>query len=88
MTTRRFGFTDTHPDAEAVQIRLLREAGPAARGALAVGMSEFVVGLSLSGLRKANPHLDERQLALKFIALTYGSELASKVRTYLEHRAA
>jgi len=78
--------SDTHPDAEAVQIALLRQATVAQRFHLVRSLSQTVMGLSWRAIRRANPEASEEEVALKFVALHYGEELADRLREYLAGR--
>lgn len=72
--------------ADAVQLELLRRAGPARRFALARSLSASVIELSRHAIRERNPELSEQEVGLRFVALHYGEDLAAKVRAYLERR--
>lgn len=76
--------TDTHPEVAELQVRLLREAGPARRFALASSLTRTVVHLSKQAIVKTRPELSERERELLFVELNYGPELASGVRATLE----
>jgi hypothetical protein len=76
-------FTDTHPEAEKVQIELLQKKTPAERFALMRSLTAFVTGLSRQSLIRTNPDLSEAELRIKIIELQYGKELAERVRDYL-----
>lgn len=77
---------DTHPKAEAVQIALLRKAGPAKRVEVMRSLSRTVLRLSWRGLRRANPDLSEQELNLLFVKHCYGDDLAHRLQTYLNRR--
>ncbi len=77
---------DTHPEAERVQIQLLREAGTARRLALTFSLTQTVLELSREGIRQRYPELTQRQRRLKFVALCYGEDLARRVHADLERR--
>ena len=79
--------SDTHPDAEKVQIDLLRRASTAERFALACSLTATAVSLSRRAIARANPDLGPQEVDLKFVELHYGKELASRVRRYLEDRS-
>jgi hypothetical protein len=81
-TSMRPGLTDTDPAAERVQLDLLRRAGATRRVALALSLSRSMIELSRRGLRRSHPGASERALALLFVALSYGSELADGLRAY------
>jgi hypothetical protein len=80
------GLTDTSPDAEAVQLELLRQAGPSRRGAMALELSRHVCGLSQRAIRKANPGVSEEELAALFVDAHYGAALGAAVRADLARR--
>jgi hypothetical protein len=77
---------DTDPEAEAVQLELLRRAGPARRAQMALNLSALVIGLARRAIRASDPGLSELEVRLRFVELHYGSELASEVRAYLASR--
>jgi len=78
--------SDTHPEAERVQIGLLRQASTAQRFALARSLTATAVSLSRRAIARANPDFSPQEVDLKFVELHYGKELASRVRRYLEGR--
>lgn len=77
---------DTHPDAERVQIELLRRASVEQRVRLACNMSETVMQLAWRAIQRANPDATEDEVALKFVAVHYGKDLESRLRKYLSRR--
>jgi hypothetical protein len=77
---------DTHPDAERVQIELLRKAGEARRLGLVRSMSRTVIQWSRQTIRQANPDASEEELALLFVALHYNQALADGLRADLARR--
>ncbi len=79
---------DTAPQAHAVQVRLLRKAGPDRRLELAIQMTEFVREMSRQGIRRRHPEWPELEVKLKLGELCYGRELMDKVRAYLAERDA
>ncbi len=87
--SRRSGnISDTHPNAERVHIKLLREAGPARRASIAIALSEQVIGLSRRAMRERHPDLDDEEIALLWVASHYGADLAQRVRAHLAARRA
>jgi len=74
---------DTHPEAENVQLQLLRQAGIARRIALTWSLSQTALDLSRSALRRRHPTLSERERRLLFVGLCYGEDLANRLRTDL-----
>lgn len=79
-------LSDTHPDAERVQIELLRQATPEQRLATAQGLTAAMIASSRETIKALNPELSPRELDLKRVELYYGSELASQLRAYLAAR--
>ena len=78
---------DTHPDAEAVQIELLRSASVSRRLALMRALSADVITRSRRAIRRRHPDESELEIRLRFVALHYGDELARRVRDDLARRA-
>jgi hypothetical protein len=78
---------DTHPDAERVQIELLRKASASERFALACSLTATTISLSRRAIARANPDFSPQDVDLKFVELHYGKDLASRVRRYLERRS-
>jgi hypothetical protein len=77
---------DTDPDAERVQIDLLRRAGPGRRARMALDLSAQVIDLARRAIRRSHPDLSEEDVHLRFVELNYGSDLASELRRYLASR--
>ncbi len=77
---------DTHPEVERVQIELLRKAGVARRFSLARSLSQTVIQLSRRAIRESHPDASEEELALIFVELNYGKELAERLRADLARR--
>jgi hypothetical protein len=77
---------DTDPEAERVQIALLRRAGVARRARLALELSAQVIGLARRALRRAAEPATEEQAALRFVELHYGRDLAVGLREHLAAR--
>ena len=74
--------TDTSTDAEAVQLELLLQLPPSQRLEKALALSCELIRLSKAAIRRRHPNFSEDEVALKFIELTYGTELAESVRTW------
>lgn len=77
-------LNDTAPDAERVQLQLLREKTPSERAALALGLTSQVIRAAKRAIARAHPEFTERQVGHKFIELSYGPDLADAVRQYEE----
>ena len=79
-------LSDTHPDAERLQIELLRKTAPEERLAQALSLTATVVNLSRQTIAELNPELGPRELDLKCGEFYYGKALAERVRDYLRKR--
>jgi hypothetical protein len=77
---------DTDPEAERIQLQLLREAGVEKRLALALSLTQVTMELAKRAVRERYPDADEDELKVRFVAQVYGSELAEGFRQYLEQR--
>ena len=71
--------SDTSPEAERVQILLLRKATEARRFEMTCSLSQAVIDLSRRALRERMPGADERDVLIRWIALHYGEALAEGV---------
>jgi hypothetical protein len=78
---------DTELHAEGVQLELLRKATVARRASMAISLSETVVGLARSAIRRQNPHLSDQDVLLRFVAIHYGPDLAERLRIALARRS-
>ncbi len=76
-------LSDTDPEAERVQLELLRAASPSQRLRLALSLSRTTMGLARGGLARAFPDASPQEIGLRFVALNYGAELAEEVRRHL-----
>lgn len=79
-------LSDTSPEAEAVQVSLLRAAGASRRAATALAMSRMVCALSRRAILAASPGLSDEELAARFIEAHYGREIGAAVRADLARR--
>ncbi len=77
---------DTSPDAERVQIELLRAMTPARRFALMCSMTDDAIFRAKRAIEIANPGLSQRERDLIFMEVHYGKNLAANVRQYLKER--
>jgi hypothetical protein len=77
---------DTDPEAERVQLELLRNATTGQRAALARSLSRTTMRLARRAIREVYPDADDDELAVRFVAHFYGPELAEGVRRHLETR--
>ena len=79
-------LSDTHPDAERVQIELWRHATGAQRVAQLRSHTSFVIGLSRRAIARANPQFDRHEVEMRWVELNYGKELAANLREHLRKR--
>ena len=77
---------DTDPEAERVQVDLLRKAGRERRAEMALKLSAQVIALARRAIRRAAPGATEEEIGLRFVELHYGRDLAEGVRRDLEAR--
>jgi hypothetical protein len=77
-------LSDTHPDAEQVQIELLRKATATERLGMSLSLTATVVNLSRQTIAELNSGLAPQQLNVKCVELYYGKELAARLRDYLK----
>ena len=77
---------DTAPDAERVQVALLRTAPVGRRLHIALDLSATVIGAARRALARAQPHASARALDLRFVELHYGPDTAAGLRADLERR--
>ncbi len=76
---------DTAPQAEKVQIELIRKASVSRRISKVRSLSQMTMYLSRRAIQRANPSLSEREVDLAFVANHYGANLAERLRLYIEH---
>ncbi len=72
-------YSDTHPKMEALQIKLLREAGASRKMEMLAQLNASARVLALSGLRQRYPNATESELRRRLAGLLLGDELAQKV---------
>ena len=80
-------LSDTSPEAEKIQIEILRKMSVAERLARVGEWTRMLMHLSRQGLARANPGLDGRELDLLWVENQYGRDLAVRLREYLDKRA-
>lgn len=77
---------DTTSEAEQVQAGLIRRADIPVRVGRAFGLSAAVIGLARRALARAHPGASPRDLAVRFVELHYGPDLADGLRRHLEQQ--
>ena len=79
---------DTRPEAERVQINLLRQAPPWRKLHLLSQMNSTVRTFAMSGLRARHPHAAPGELCRRLADLCLGPELAARVHGPLDGKDA
>jgi hypothetical protein len=77
---------DTSPEADRAQVELLRAATIPRRLHLAWALTAAAISAARHGIARADPSADALERDLRFVALHYGSQLASELRTELARR--
>jgi hypothetical protein len=70
--------SDTHPDAEEVQLELLRRMPDWRKMELMTAMTKAVYSQVLAGLRERHPQATEEELRLRMATLVLGPDLAAR----------
>ncbi len=78
---------DTHPDAENVQLNLLRQATIVRRLELVFSLSQSVIDLAKRAIRRRYPDEGDREILVRFVSVHYGDELARQLSAGLSRRA-
>ena len=77
---------DTCPQAEKVQIELIRESSVSRRVSRVRSLSQTTMYLSRRAIQRTNPFLSKREVDLAFVANHYGEKLAERLRLYMEYK--
>ena len=77
---------DTPPDAEKIQIELIRKADFSKRMSLLRSMTRTSILHSFRAIKRVNPELSDKECDLLFVEYHYGKELAEKLKKYLENK--
>ena len=72
-------YTDTRPEAERVQVELLRQAPAWRKLQMVDQLNQAARMLALSGLRQRYPHAAPAELRRRLADLVLGAELAARV---------
>jgi len=72
--------SDTDPEAERVQLDLLRAATPARRAALAISLTATTIGLSRRALERRSPEASAADIDLRFVELNDGGDVLGVLR--------
>lgn len=74
---------DTAPQAERVQIELIRESSVCKRISKVRSLSQTILYLSRRAIQRTNPSMSEREVDLAFVSNHYGEKLAKCLRLYI-----
>ncbi|MGA2060632.1 MAG: hypothetical protein ABSG67_09145 [Thermoguttaceae bacterium] len=77
-------LSDTHPDAEKVQVELMRQASVADRVAIMRSLTNLSIRMSRQAIAEAHPEFNPREVALYWVELHYGKQLADELREYIK----
>ena len=72
-------FSDTHPEMEALQIQLWRQASATRKMQMVAQLNRSTHMLALAGLRAQYPQASEVELSRRLAGLILGEDLALKV---------
>jgi hypothetical protein len=85
-STERDPPNDTSPEAERIQIELLRRMSIAQRVDLAMSLSRTVTQLAYDAIRGRMLDAGEDEVRVKFVTVHYGEALAERFREALARR--
>ncbi len=72
-------YDDTHPEMEALQIQLWRQASPTQKMNMLAQLNASARRLALVGLRSRYPQATEEELRRRWADLLLGEDLARKL---------
>ncbi|MFO0943310.1 MAG: hypothetical protein U0930_21455 [Pirellulales bacterium] len=78
--------TDTSEQAELLQLELFRRLTPTKRIQKVCRLSASLRQMAMDSIRRQHPEMSDCQRQLKFIEITYGTELAQAVEQHLKER--
>ncbi|MDP1562833.1 MAG: hypothetical protein Q8M16_15760 [Pirellulaceae bacterium] len=79
--------TDTTPEAEEVQLQLIRQMSPDQRVAMSLRMTNRLILECKNAIRREHPNWNEQEVGLAVIRVNYGDELYLAVKAYLSERS-
>ena len=80
-------LSDTHPDAERVQIELLRQMTVEERYRKVASLTNALIESSHRTIAARNPTLSPDELSVRYVELYYGKTLAARFRDCLKTRS-
>lgn len=78
--------SDTNPKVEKKLIELIRQQSISQRLSRTKSLTTFTLNLSRRAIARANPLKSKLELDLLFVQHHYGSELADKVKIYIQKK--
>jgi hypothetical protein len=87
MTAMLARSADTDPEAEKIQVALLRRAAPGRRVQMALSLSGEVIDLARRAIQRSLPDASPAEVQLRLVELQYGRRLSSELGLYLTARA-
>lgn len=78
--------SDTRPEAERVLIELLRNVTKERRLELGLSLCQAAAEIAQAGILQAHPSASEEDRKLIFVEITYGKDMAERVRAYSAQR--
>lgn len=76
-------YTDTSPEAEAVQLAIVRQMPSEQCVNMAIRMTNRLIRECKNAIRRERPELSEAEVGLVFIQLNYGDALYNAVKAHL-----
>lgn len=77
-------LSDTHPDAEKVQMEFMRQASVADRVAITRSLTNLAIHMSRQAIAEAHPEFSPREVALYWVELHYGKKLGDELREHIK----
>lgn len=71
---------DTHPQVRAMMTGMLAAVEPARRFAMTIDLTRSTIRWSRNAVRAAMPGAPEQDVMLRWVAVTYGPEIARRLR--------
>ena len=77
--------SDTNSQVETLLIDMIRKLNTSQRLLKTLSLSSHIINLSKRAINRANPNKDKSECDLLFVKFHYGSELADKLKLYLQN---
>ncbi|HEX5050740.1 MAG TPA: hypothetical protein VFZ65_03110 [Planctomycetota bacterium] len=72
---------DTSPKVQALVANMLAALSPARRMAMVRDLTSATIGWSRRAVRDAMPDASQQEVLLRWVAVTYGDDIADRLRT-------